>query len=238
MFKKTIGAVALMMIFALNIQEALAQSDEGSFEVGGQFSRIRLPILTGATTIFPCINPPCPVMTSVAAGCETEPGFGGRLGYSFSRHVGVEAEANFFLRNRHLEGGRKTQGLFGAKVGKRFATVGLFAKARPGLVRFSKGDYQQVGACIAVFPPPIGCFEPTDKTNFAFDLGGVVEWYPSKHTIVRLDAGDTIIRFGNRNVAARDVSTAGLDLRRLVVIPVAADTTHNFQGSLGIGWRF
>ncbi len=130
------------------------------------------------------------------------------------------------------------QGLFGAKVGKRFGTVGLFAKARPGFVRFSKGDYQPVGGCTAIFPPPIGCFEPTAKTNFAFDIGGVVEWYPSKHTIVRLDAGDTIIHFGNRNVAALDVPAGGVGPTRLVVIPVAADTTQNFQGSLGIGWRF
>lgn len=237
MFKKTIGMVGLMLVFALNPHEALAQSDEGSFEVGGQFSLIRLQTLTATTTTFPCFNPPCPVMTSFAAGRAVEPGFGGRLGYNFSRYVGVEAEGDLFLRNRDLDGGRKTQGLFGAKFGKRYATLGLFAKARPGFVRFSKGDYRQVGSCIAIFPPPIGCFEPTAKTNLAFDFGGVVEWYPSKHTIVRLDAGDTIIHFGNRNVAAIDVPV-GLGPSRLVVIPIAADTTQNFQGSLGIGWRF
>jgi hypothetical protein len=84
-----------------------------------------------------------------------------------------------------------------------------------------------------VFPPPAACFQPEARTNFAFDLGGVAEWYPSKNTIVRFDAGDTIIRFGARNVTATDIPSGGL-----VVVPAAAETRHNFQGSVGFGFRF
>ncbi len=162
------------------------------------------------------------------------PGFGPRIGYNFSRYVGIEAEGNFFFRDRDREGGRKVQGLFGVKAGKRFNQGGLFAKARPGFVRFSRGDYQQnTGGCVAIFPPPIGCFQPVAKTNFAFDLGGVGELYPSKNTIVRFDAGDTIIRHGARRVAAQSNSLNGL-----VVVPVAAETKHNLQASFGFGYRF
>lgn len=78
-------------------------------------------------------------------------------------------------------------------------------------MRFSKGDYEDKPGtvCAATFPPPAGCFQPVSKTRFAVDLGGVVEWYPSKNTIVRFDAGDTIIRFGRRNVIATDISPQG-----------------------------
>lgn len=127
------------------------------------------------------------------------------------------------------------QGLFGAKAGKRFTNAGLFAKARPGFVRLSRGDYRfGSGGCPAVFPPPIACYQPVAKTNFAIDLGGVAELYPSSNTILRFDVGDTIIRFNRRNAAA--LSTAGLT--GLVVLPVAAETKHNLQVSVGAGFRF
>ena len=115
-----------------------------------------------------------------------------------------------------------------------FEKAGIFAKARPGFVRFSRGDYQLgTGACAAVFPQPIGCFQPVAKTNFAIDIGGVAELYPSKNTIIRFDAGDTIIQFGQRNVAASSTT-----LTTLVVVPVAAETKHNLQVGVGFGFRF
>jgi hypothetical protein len=62
--------------------------------------------------------------------------------------------------------------------------------------------------------------------NFAFDAGGVLEFYPSSRAIVRLDAGDTIVRIRN--------ATPGV-----LGSPVAtSDTTHNFQFSVGFGYRF
>ena len=73
-------------------------------------------------------------------------------------------------------------------------------------------------------------------TDFAFDLGGVLEWYPSKHVLLRFDAGDTFINFGNRNVAATDVSPGGLV--RQVVIARPSEKAHSFQGSTGIAFRF
>jgi hypothetical protein len=237
MFRKTIFLAALLLLSVVGFQVARAQSDERKFEVGGQFSLLRLPTTTITTTTFPCLGPlPCPVQTNFATGRNSEPGFGGRLGYNFSRYFALEAEGNFFPRDRDFEGGRKMQGFFGAKVGKRFDKVGLFGKARPGFMRFSKGDYRLARGCIAVFPPPIACFDPVAITKFAFDLGGVAELYPSKNTIVRFDGGDTIIRFGNRNVAAFD-PLSGL-AGSGVVIPVAAETKHNFQGSIGFGYRF
>jgi hypothetical protein len=224
---------AIVTVFSLHTQQARAQSDEKNVEVGGHFSLLRVPTLTANSTGIVCITIPCPT-TAFSHGNETEFGFGSRIGYNVAPYLTLEAEGNFFPRDRDLGSGRKAQGLFGAKAGKRLDKAGIFAKARPGFVRLSRGDYRLgTGACVAVFPPPIGCFQPVARTSFAIDLGGVGELYPSKNTIIRFDAGDTIIRFGERNVAA-----SSLALNSLVVVPVAAETKHNFQASFGFGYRF
>lgn len=224
MLKRAVWSFALASLCALNPHEARAQTAEKKFEIGGQFSLLRLPTRT-VTDITSSENR------------ENDPGLGGRFGYNISKYFALEAEGNFFPRDRDVEGGRKIQGLFGVKAGKRFEKVGVFAKARPGFIRFEKGDYRfGTGGCPTVFPPPIACFQPVARTAFAIDLGGVLELYPSRHTIIRFDAGDTIIRLGARNVAATQLATG--PPFHLVVIPVAAQTTHNLQGSVGFGFRF
>jgi hypothetical protein len=232
MLKRIAWSVALVGLFCLTFHDARAQSEEKKFEVGGQFSVLRLISRTGTVAVLPCLGPlPCPTVTVFSEGRETEPEFGGRIGYNFSKYVAAEVEGNFFPRDRDLDGGRKTQALFDK--------FGIFAKARPGFVRFAKGDYRPVGACIATFPPPLACFEPIARTDFAFDLGGVVELYPTKRTIVRFDAGDTVIHAGAHNVVAVQVAAPGsLAPIRLVAIPVPGETTHNFQGSIGFAFRF
>jgi hypothetical protein len=213
--------------------------DERKLEVGAQFSVLDATNgRASVVTILPCTTPPCPTQTSTTDGRSTEPGFGGRVGYNVTPNVALEAEVNFFPRERDFtddkfNGGRKLQGLFGVKAGKRFDAVGLFAKARPGFVRFAEGDLRPRagGGCIAIVPPPVGCFEGAPRTDFAFDVGGVVELYPSARTVVRFDAGDTILR--------TDAHLVPINLpTRTAVVTSRRDTTHNFQGSLGVAFRF
>lgn len=226
MLKKTFTATLLAGSLFAGLVVIQAQSVDKKFEIGAQGSVLRVPARTfttvGSTALF-------------NEDQNNDWGFGGRAGYNLSRNIGIEAEINFFPRDNAADGGHKLQGLFGAKVGQRFEKVGVFLKARPGFVRFSRGQYQfGTGGCATVFPPPIGCFQPQATTNFAFDLGGVAEVYPSKNTIIRFDAGDTMIHFrGQRLVAAVDPSNDGL-----VVLPVAPETKHNFQASVGFGFRF
>ncbi len=224
MIKSTLVVLAATALTILIVNRADAQRDDHKFEAGGQFTLLNVQTRS-ATGISG---------TTLTRDRTTVAGFGGRVGYNFSKYLGFEAEGNFFPRDRDVEGGQKIQGLFGVKVGKRSKRVGLFAKARPGFIRLAKGDYRfGTGGCPAVFPPPIGCFQPVAQTNFAVDIGGVVELYPSPRTIVRFDAGDTIVRFGARRVAATSsVFTVP------VVFSVGAETTHNFQASVGFGFRF
>jgi hypothetical protein len=167
----------------------------------------------------------------------TDYGFGGRFGYNFNRNIGVDAEVNFCLKDRTFEGGKKSQFLAGVKAGNRGDKFGLYAKARPGFLYLTEGNYSPVGVCPAVFPPPLSCFSPNSTINFAVDVGGIVEYYPTNRTIVRFDAGDTIVRYGARTVPS---ITAGgpLLLPVLLALPVPSETTHNFQTSVGFSFRF
>ena len=85
----------------------------------------------------------------------------------------------------------KTSVLVGMKSGRRLNRFGAFGKARVGTWYF-------------------------DRVYFAADLGGVLEYYPSGHTVVRIDLGDTILFYGGP----------------------ALGTVHNFQPGIGVGFRF
>lgn len=154
---------------------------------------------------------------------ETVGGLGGRFGYNFNRHLALDAEFSLFpethLGNRQT--GQKAQGFVGIKAGTRTERVGLFVKARPGVMF--------IGEVTSGFNCSSTSFGQTCRpshNNFALDAGGVLELYPSARTIIRLDAGDTIVRIRN--------ATRGL----LSSPTTTSDTTHNFQFSVGFGYRF
>jgi opacity protein-like surface antigen len=154
---------------------------------------------------------------------ETVNGLGGRFGYNFNKNLALDAEFSFFpethLGNR--QSGQKTQAFAGIRAGARSRYVGLFAKARPGVMFI--GEVTSGFNCNGT---SFGRTCRPSHNNFAFDVGGVLELYPSSRAIVRLDAGDTIVRIRN--------ATAGV-----IGSPVAtSDTTHNFQFSVGFGYRF
>lgn len=131
-------------------------------------------------------------------------GAGSRFTYNLNNHIAFDSEVNFFLPD---EGpAYATQGLFGIKAGKRTRHFGIFAKVRPGF---------QTNLVV----------NDREQAKLALDVGGVAEFYPNRHVVLRFDAGDVIIPFRN-NVVGQ-----GLFAQRL-------GTTHNFQFSLGVGVRF
>jgi hypothetical protein len=163
-------------------------------------------------------------------------------GYYISRHfnrsVALEAVANFFPHTCRFCGdnsGNITQGLVGIKAGKRFQNWGIFGKARPGVVSFSKGDSKYVATGTgSSFPFE---FRQNRLTNFAIDLGGVLEFYPSKRIVTRFEAGDTLIHYGQRQSSFLSFDpTTGLPV--LLPFTTRSETRHNFQFAAGVGWRF
>jgi len=227
---KTVPAAALILCFVLclipfNCSTAAAQSapdgggaDERRLEVGVQFTAVRVD------------NDPIAIAFS---GRRTEPGFGGRLAYNLNGNVALESEVNFFPRDyggfrTPLSGGRITQGLFGVKAGGRGERFGLFGKARPGFVRYHRAveNVRFPGGNGPDPRDPFG-FEYGGATHLALDVGGVVEYYPSRRTVVRLDLGDTLVRYAG--IPVFDTNRGFIDV---------TEYQHNFQVGVGFGFRF
>jgi Outer membrane protein beta-barrel domain len=213
------------------------KKDAPRFELGAQFSSLSLnsverPFGVGIV-IFPNGG-------AEFHDTQAEPGFGGRFTYNLTQHVALEAENNFFPHehrqiNSGRGGGRALQGQFGAKVGRRFNTFGIFAKARPGFISFSKTvkfDGFETLSFGGGPPIMIPLFRLDRQTYFSLDLGGVLEFYPSRRIVTRFDAGDTLIRYSSSTVAASGVASI------VSLSEVLPETRHNFQFSAGIGFRF
>lgn len=198
--------LSLLTLFLLTSAAARAQDDDTTiedhrFEVGAFYTALNLD------------------------GFDSEPisGVGGRVAYNFNKYLALDAEASFFpetkLGNDQL--GQKVQGFVGVRAGKRTKYVGLFAKARPGVM--------SIGEVTSGFSCNSTTFGQTCRprhSNFALDAGGVLEFYPTRRAIIRIDAGDTIVRL-------RD-ATRGI----FAGTQATTDVTHNFQFTIGVGYRF
>jgi Outer membrane protein beta-barrel domain len=192
---------------------ASAQVEEKRFEVGSVLTVISLTDFQ--TRLFP----------TTGVGNNVVTGLGGRLTFNFDKHFAIDAEASFFPE-AHLnneEFGQKLQGFIGVKAGVRKKRVGVFAKARPGVMWF--GEFPMRGSCTTTsFGSVCGVAHEKD---FAMDIGGVVEFYPADRAIIRADIGDTIISYPMRTFG---------QFNNLTVLN--AQTKNNLQISVGFGWRF
>jgi hypothetical protein len=190
-----------------------AQIDEHPAEVGALYTVISLTDFQ--TRLFPFVG----------HGSNTLSGLGGRFGYNFNKHIALDAEANFFPEAHLLneEFGQKMQGFAGIKAGVRRKRVGVFAKARPGVMWF--GEFSSRGGCSSTsFGSVCGVAHEKD---FALDVGGVFEFYPADRFIIRADIGDTIVRYQSHTVGTFS-APALLRLPRRITLQI----------SLGVGWRF
>ena len=162
---------------------------------------------------------------------RTEAGFGGRFTANLNDHVALEAETTFFpnsgFSGESRAAGRAVQGLFGVKAGRRWEKFGLFAKARPGFVSFSRGRLvaEEVSGS-----PPFTTIDRKRATHFATDVGGVLELYVTRRWVARFDVGDTMIRYGEQNVSVPDLPPT------IFLLP--KELRHNLQVNAGVGFRF
>ena len=123
---------------------------------------------------------------------RTDSGAGGRFTYNFGPSLAFETAATYFPTNssdRTFQDGGTAVSIFaGIKAGIRKRRFGVFFKARPGIL-----SLRNVVTSTAT---------PSDlttarKTHAALDTGGVLEFYPSARTILSLDAGGTLVRYGD-----------------------------------------
>jgi len=165
-----------------------------------------------------------------------EMGLGARFTFNLNKTFSLETAAYHFPRTCFAceHNGTVTEVFGGLKVGKRFEKWGLFAKARPGLVSFSRGEVNALPATVpSAFPIE---FEEKRVNSFAVDAGAVVEFYPSKRIVTRFDAGDTIIHFNRRQF--NSVFPDGSGSFTFFPVTRPAKTTHNFQFMTSVGFRF
>jgi len=192
MFFFVLAAAALLLMVPAQNAQAQSGSETPKVEIGAHYTLLRFRDLF------------------VDGDGVTDSGVGGRVTFNLSDNIGIEGELNFFPQKRSNSlsvnplfiDSTRTQGLFGVKTGIRSDGVGIFGKIRPGFVHFGQGT-------------PLPGFSSSGATEFALDLGGVFEVYPSRSVALRFDLGDTIIRFG------------GLGF-----------TSHNLQFTTGVAFRF
>jgi hypothetical protein len=159
----------------------------------------------------------------------TNAGIGGRFLFDLSRWVALDGEASFFPKDnfelapitseptlRVVYHRRRAEVLAGIRSGVRGDRFGAFAKVRPGFSRLTDRGIDCVGemCALALFA------RPEYKTEFALDLGGIFEFYPTRRTVARVDLGDVMIR------------------HRSSAPPCDDCTSHNFTSQLGFGFRF
>jgi hypothetical protein len=172
---------------------------------------------------------------------NTIAGPGGRFTYNLNKHVALEAAGYFFAGCEFCgrQSGATTEGLFGAKIGKRFHKWGIFGKVRPGLISSSRGrfEYALTGSSAVTFAGTQFFFVQKRQTSFAVDVGGVLEFYPTKRIITRFDFGSTIIRYGRytANFPSFDPVTETYSLKPF---SIPGDVQGSLQFMASVGFRF
>jgi hypothetical protein len=148
--------------------------------------------------------------------------------WNFSKHVSWDTSLMHSGRNSGIEfidfqaGGRAFEALTGAKIGIRRDHMGYFAKARGGTITFGKTDRQAAFLPSGAFVADYGMF-----TSPVLDVGGVYEVYPSRHTILRADAGSATIFYQPKTYIQQG---------QTYVVP---EQTHTgMLMSFGAGFRF
>lgn len=183
---------AVGVLFALLICASVtcAQDELPKFEAGAQMSILRLKEIR-----------------------ENPVGVGGRFHYNFHRSFALDNEVNYFPENPSGNFG-ETLALFGVRAGKRWDQVGVFAKARAGVIHFGGSFFD---------------LRLSEKTHPAFDVGGVLEYYVGRRVILRFDASDLIVPYGDTTIVTGLLPP--IQLMRL-------GTQHNLHTSVGVAFRF
>jgi len=149
--------------------------------------------------------------------------------WNFSRHISWDTSLLHIGRypgqieyTDFQAGGRAFEALTGLKAGIRRDHMGYFAKVRGGTITYGETERQvyrlpnnHIGADLGMFTSPM------------LDLGGVYEVYPSRHTILRFDAGSATIFYQPKNI---------IDMGQ--IYSISGQTKTGMLMSFGAGVRF
>lgn len=184
------NAVAFLFAWLICASVTCAQDEVPKFEAGAQMTILRLSEVR-----------------------ENPVGVGGRFHYNFHRAVALDTEVSYFPQDPSGNFG-ETLALFGARAGKRWDQIGVFAKARAGVIHFGGSFFD---------------LRLSEKTHPAFDVGGTLEYYAGRRVILRFDASDLIVPYGDTTIVTGTLPP--LQLLRL-------GTQHNLHTTVGVAFRF
>lgn len=130
---------------------------------------------------------------------------------NFSNHVSWDTTLLHSPRNpgkidnvSYQAGGRAFEALSGIKFGFRKEHFGYFAKVRPGVITFGETYRQRDDIpCFARREPRRVCGSRIDQgmfTDAVLDTGGILEAYPTRHSILRFEAGSTTIFYLSKTI--------------------------------------
>lgn len=214
----------LLVVFVMAIlsREAAAQDKAPKFEVSGVVWTLRFVDFDPTHEQDRRESPP----GTYALDHWLEVGLGARFTFHVTRECSLDVETVVFPKYigepsaNGYKGWGKTMMVGGPTVGRRFKRAGVFAKVRPGFVRFGRvpaivfqtrsgriGVTAVVDNYPAIFP--------------ALDLGGLGEIYLTPKMTLRVDVGDTLIWY---RPAPKDLNPEFV--------------RHNFGVSFGVGFGF
>jgi hypothetical protein len=177
------------------------------FEIGAQFNSLNFTWINGVDH------------------SSTELGAGLFASYNIWRFVYLDASVNFFPKDEDTggpnDGGRILQGFFGTREGFQVQRFGFFAKVRPGFMNYSR---TLTGVSLT---GPMS-FRYSRATDFALDVGGVVEYYWTRRALLRFDVGDTLLYNSPRP----------FNVDGAVSYPPVPGRRNSLQIGIGLGFRF
>ncbi len=173
------------------------------WEIGTQYTAVTLPVMK---TDCNCVSR------------QYNSGVGFNFNYNLMRGFGLDSTVNVLPGQGGSRG--MVEGLFGFKWGERWEKMGLFAKVRPGFIYYQDAM------------PGGGVYTAQPLTRFAADLGGIVEYYPSRNSTMRFDVGTTLVRYLTNRTDPRMSELGSLISDQYIV------TQGNFQLSTGYVYRF
>ncbi|MGA8035144.1 MAG: hypothetical protein WB985_04165 [Candidatus Acidiferrales bacterium] len=162
-----------------------------------------------------------PVATESCASCRVNnSGFGFNAAYRITNRLWVDNEVNFYPGSGgYGKKGSMTQGMFGPRYGYTGKNWGWYFKLRPGFIYYDKTLTIDSGSAF------------TEATRFAFDVGSVFEWFATRHSTVRIDAGTTVVRYLTSHTDPRQPAGDILSTDYYV-------SQSNFQLTTGYTYRF
>jgi hypothetical protein len=112
------------------------------------------------------------------------PGYGFDFNYRLAKYAYFDSVANLFPGSGSSgQHGAAQEALVGLKLGPTLDRWGLFFNLRNGFIHYDK----------AFVPDNSSSYESTWR--YALDLGGTVEFYASRNSTLRLNAGTTLIHY-------------------------------------------